>query len=110
MGSGHAFCLREGAGLYGGVKMKLHRQKARPDPVLLAVLLVTLCFSETIHPDPLEFDDAASSCYRGARTTPRTGLQPARFTAVTANGQRELLCDNNSRWPLNAYEKPFFRL
>ena len=31
--------------------------------------------------------DAASSCYRGARTTPRTGLQPARWTAVTANGQ-----------------------
>ena len=34
--------------------------------------------------------DAASSCYRGARTTPRTGLQPARFTAVTANGQPRL--------------------
>ena len=31
--------------------------------------------------------DAASSCYRGVRTTPRTGLQPARFIAVTANGQ-----------------------
>ena len=31
--------------------------------------------------------DAASSCYRGVRTTPRTGLQPARLTAVTANGQ-----------------------
>src|ERR1035437_8174257 len=25
--------------------------------------------------------------YRGVRTTPRTGLQPARLTAVTANGQ-----------------------
>ena len=31
--------------------------------------------------------DAASSCYRGARTIPRTGLQPARLTAVTANRQ-----------------------
>lgn len=31
--------------------------------------------------------DAASSCYRGARTTPRTGLQPARFAAVTAYDQ-----------------------
>jgi len=29
---------------------------------------------------------AASSCYRGVRTTPRTGLQPARLIAVTANG------------------------
>lgn len=33
------------------------------------------------------YHDAASSCYRGARTTPQTGLQPARLTAVTANGQ-----------------------
>jgi len=33
------------------------------------------------------YHDAASSCYRGVRTTPQTGLQPARFTAVTANGQ-----------------------
>lgn len=32
------------------------------------------------------YRDAASSCYRGVRTTPRTGLKPARFTAVTANG------------------------
>jgi len=30
---------------------------------------------------------AASSCYRGVRTTPQAGLEPARFTAVTANGQ-----------------------
>ena len=30
---------------------------------------------------------AASSCYRGVRTTPQTGLKPARLTAVTANGQ-----------------------
>ena len=28
-----------------------------------------------------------ASCYRGVRTTPRTGLQPARFIAVTANAQ-----------------------
>ncbi|MDD2744779.1 MAG: hypothetical protein PHV02_21160, partial [Rhodocyclaceae bacterium] len=33
------------------------------------------------------YRDAASSCYRGVRTTPRTGLQPARLTAVTANSQ-----------------------
>ena len=34
---------------------------------------------------------AASSCYRGVRTTPRTGLEPARLTAaVTANGQTTL--------------------
>jgi len=33
------------------------------------------------------YRDAASSCYRGVRTTPRTGLQPARLTTVTANGQ-----------------------
>ena len=33
------------------------------------------------------YRDAASSCYRGVRTTPRTGLKPARLTAVTANGQ-----------------------
>ena len=33
------------------------------------------------------YHDAASSCYRGVRTTPRTGLQPARLTAVTASGQ-----------------------
>ena len=31
--------------------------------------------------------DAASSRYQGARTIPWTGLQPARYTAVTANGQ-----------------------
>ena len=31
--------------------------------------------------------NAAPSCYRGARTTPRTGLQPARLITVTANGQ-----------------------
>lgn len=37
------------------------------------------------------YRDAASSCYRGVRTTPRTGLQPARFTAVTANGQTTVL-------------------
>jgi hypothetical protein len=30
---------------------------------------------------------AASSGYRGVRTTPQTGLQPARLTAVAANGQ-----------------------
>jgi RHS repeat-associated protein len=30
---------------------------------------------------------AASSCYRGVRTTPQTGLKPARLAAVTANGQ-----------------------
>lgn len=29
------------------------------------------------------YRDAASSFYRGVRTTPRTGLQPARLTAVT---------------------------
>ncbi len=34
--------------------------------------------------------DAASSCYRGVRTTPRTGLEPARLTAVTAYGRRQL--------------------
>jgi len=33
------------------------------------------------------YRDAASSCYRGVRTIPRTGLQPARMIAVTANGQ-----------------------
>ena len=33
------------------------------------------------------YQDAASSCYQGVRTTPRTGLQPARLTVVTANGQ-----------------------
>ena len=31
--------------------------------------------------------DAAPSCYRGARTTPQAGLEPARLTTVTANGQ-----------------------
>jgi hypothetical protein len=31
--------------------------------------------------------DAASLYYRGVRTTPRTGLQPARLAAVTAYGQ-----------------------
>ena len=31
------------------------------------------------------YHDAASSYYRGARTTPQTGLQPARFITVTAN-------------------------
>ena len=35
----------------------------------------------------LRYRNAASSCYRGARTTPRTGLQPARLAAVTAYGQ-----------------------
>jgi hypothetical protein len=35
--------------------------------------------------------DAASSCYRGVRTTPRTGLKPARLTAVTANGQTTVI-------------------
>jgi hypothetical protein len=35
--------------------------------------------------------DAASSCYRGVRTIPRTGLEPARFTAVTANGQHRFV-------------------
>lgn len=33
------------------------------------------------------YRNAASSCYRGVRTTPRTGLQPARLTAVTAYEQ-----------------------
>ncbi len=32
------------------------------------------------------YHDAAFSCYRGVQTIPRTGLQPARFTTVTANG------------------------
>ena len=36
--------------------------------------------------------DAASSCYRGVRTIPRTGLQPARLVAVTAYGQTPLIC------------------
>ena len=36
------------------------------------------------------YQDAASSCYRVVRTTPRTGLQPARLTVVTANGQARL--------------------
>ena len=42
--------------------------------------------------------DAASSCYRGVRTTPQTGLQPARLTAVTAYGQGQffLLSTNNA--------------
>ena len=31
--------------------------------------------------------NAAPSCYRGARTTPQAGLEPARLTTVTANGQ-----------------------
>ncbi len=35
--------------------------------------------------------NAAPSCYRGARTTPRTGLQPARLITVTANGQTTVL-------------------
>ena len=31
------------------------------------------------------YHNAASSYYRGVRTTPQAGLQPARFTVVTAN-------------------------
>ena len=31
--------------------------------------------------------DAAPSCYWGVRTTPQAGLEPARLTTVTANGQ-----------------------
>jgi len=34
---------------------------------------------------------AASSGYRGVRTTPQTGLQPARLTAVAANGQTTVI-------------------
>jgi hypothetical protein len=34
----------------------------------------------------LDYSNAAPLNYRGARTTPRTGLQPARYSTVTANG------------------------
>jgi len=43
------------------------------------------------------YRDAASSCYRGVRTTPRTGLQPARFAAVTAYGQARIIPAGRSR-------------
>ena len=42
------------------------------------------------------YHDAASSCYRGVRTTPQTGLQPARFTAVTANGQTTVISSKDN--------------
>ena len=52
---------------------------------------------------------AASSCYRGVRTIPQSGLQPARPTAVTANGRAQFLArsylsfarpwSSDSRWP-----------
>ena len=45
--------------------------------------------------EPPELRPDGASCYRGVRTTPRTGLQPARFTAATANGQRHFF--HNSR-------------
>ena len=37
------------------------------------------------------YRNAASSCYRGVRTTPRAGLQPARFVTVTAYGQGQFM-------------------
>jgi len=46
------------------------------------------------------YRNAASSCYRGVRTTPRTGLKPARFTAVTANAQvLFFVSKKNKTWP-----------
>jgi len=45
---------------------------------------------------------AASSRYQGVRTTPWTGLEPARHTAVTANGQA--LLSQQSRQP--SYRHP----
>ena len=45
------------------------------------------------------YHDAAFSCYRGVRTTPQTGLQPARLTAVTANGQGRIVCSQNKPRP-----------
>ena len=48
---------------------------------------VTACFLAVWKLTTLCYHNAASSYYLGVRTTPRTGLQPVRFTAVTANGQ-----------------------
>ena len=45
----------------------------------------------------MDYSTAASSCYRGVRTIPQTGLQPARLTAVTANGQACINADASCR-------------
>ena len=49
------------------------------------------------------YHDAASSCYRGAQTIPRTGLQPARLTTVTANSLTPILANSSI---LRVYRHP----
>ena len=58
---------------------------------------VTACFLAERKLTTPRYHNAASSCYRGVRTTTRTGLKPARLTTVTANGQTTLLCNKVSR-------------
>jgi hypothetical protein len=56
---------------------------------------VTACFLAVWKLTTPRYHDAASSCYRDVRTIPRTGLKPARLTAVTANGQ---VRPKSARW------------
>ena len=73
---------------------------------------VTACSLAVWKLTTLNYSSAASSYYRGVRTTPRTGLQPARFTAVTANGQTTVFSTTKINILINKYiyifyEKPW---